>query len=258
MERLERQILQLPLHGVDAETVGEWRVDLERLLRLLDLLLLPQIFDLAQVVQTVRELDQDHAHVLGHRHDQLAVVLGLRLLATLKLDARQLRDTFDELGDLRPELLADVVQLGVGVLDHDVEQRGRDRLVVEPQLCADLGRSPGVEDEILARATLLALVCVRGEEEGPRDQVAVDVGVVRGDVRDQLVDELLVFFLSLKDSHTSSVLRGSGPPSPLSVASLKGRKWRSDDEGVPSMTWYRRRQERRAAARAARVLVALD
>jgi len=40
-----------------------------------------------------------------------------------------------------------------------VEQRGRDRLVVEPQLCADLGRSPGVEDEILARATLLALVC---------------------------------------------------------------------------------------------------
>jgi hypothetical protein len=42
------------------------------------------------------------------------------------------------------------------------------------------------------------------------------------------------------------------------VAYLKGRKQRSDAEHVPFMTWYRRRQERRAAARAARLLVALD
>jgi hypothetical protein len=42
------------------------------------------------------------------------------------------------------------------------------------------------------------------------------------------------------------------------VAHLKGRNVRTDAEHVPSMTWYRRRQERRAAARAARLMVALD
>ena len=42
MERREREVLELPLDAVDAEPVGERRVDLERLLGLLDLLLLPR------------------------------------------------------------------------------------------------------------------------------------------------------------------------------------------------------------------------
>ena len=81
MQRLEREILELPLERVDAEPVRERRVDLERLLRRLHLLLLAEVLDRAHVVQAVRELDQDHARVLGHRHDHLAVVLGLGLLA---------------------------------------------------------------------------------------------------------------------------------------------------------------------------------
>ena len=96
VQRLEREVLELPLERVDAEAVRERRVDLERLLRLLDLLLLAEVLDRAHVVQPVRELDQDHADVLGHRDDHLAVVLGLRLLAALELDPRQLRDAFDE------------------------------------------------------------------------------------------------------------------------------------------------------------------
>jgi len=97
-----------------------------------------------------------------------------------------------------------------------VEQRGGDRLVVELELGADLGGAPGVEHELLARAALLALVCVRREPEGPRDQVAVDVRVVGGHVRDQLIDELLMLFMSLKDGHISSVLRGFSAPFPPS------------------------------------------
>ena len=104
MQRLEREVLQLPLHRVDAEPVCERRIDLERLFRLLDLLLLAEVLDLAQVVQPVGQLDQDHAHVRRHRDDQLAVVLGLRLFAALELNARQLRDALDELRDLVAEL----------------------------------------------------------------------------------------------------------------------------------------------------------
>src|SRR6266851_1073016 len=258
MQRLECEVLELPLHRVDAEPVRKRRVDLQRLRGLLDLLLLAEVLDLAEVVQAVGQLDQDHAHVRRHRDDQLAVVLGLGLFPALELNARQLRHAFDELRDLVAELGADVLQLDVGVLDDVVEERRRDGLVVEAELGADLGCAPGVEHEVLARASLLALVGVGGEEERPPDQVAIDLAVVGGHGRDQLVDELLMLFVSLKDGHTFSVLRGYLAPSPVSGAYLKGRNPRSDAEKVPVMHWYRRRKERRAAVRAARLLLALD
>ena len=100
MQRLEREVLELPLERVDAETMCKRRIDLERLLRRLHLLLLRQVLDRAHVVQAIRELDRDHARVVGHRHDHLAVVVGLRLLAGLELDPRQLRHALDELRDL--------------------------------------------------------------------------------------------------------------------------------------------------------------
>src|SRR5262245_21235361 len=100
MKRLERKLLELPLQRVDAEAMRERRIDLERLARLLELLLLAEVLDRAQVVQAVGELDQDDPQVLRHRDDQLAIVLGLRVLAALELDARQLRDALDELCDL--------------------------------------------------------------------------------------------------------------------------------------------------------------
>ena len=156
VQRLEREVLELPLERVDAEPVRERRVDLERLARLLHLLLLAEVLDRAQVVEAVGELDQDHADVLGHRDDQLPVVLGLGVLAALELDPRQLRDAVDELGDLVAELVLDRLQVGVGVLDDVVEERGGDRLLVEAQLGEDLRDAERVVDELLARAALLA------------------------------------------------------------------------------------------------------
>ena len=49
MQRLEREVLELPLERVDAEPVRKRRVDLERLPRLLDLLLLAEVLDRADV-----------------------------------------------------------------------------------------------------------------------------------------------------------------------------------------------------------------
>ena len=47
-------------------------------------------------------------------------------------------------------------------------------------------------------------------------------------------------------------------PPPSQWPYLKGRNLRSDAEREPFMHWYRRRKERRAAVRAARLLVTLD
>ena len=163
VERPEGEVLELPLERVDAEPVRERRVDLERLARLAHLRLLAHVLDRAQVVEPVGELDQDHADVLGHRDDELAVVLGLRLLAALELDARQLGDALDELRDLLAELGADVVDLDAGVLDRVVEERGGERRLVHPQAGEDLRGAPRVVDELLARAAQLPVVGVRGE-----------------------------------------------------------------------------------------------
>ena len=61
----------------------------------------------------------------------------------------------------------------------------------------------------------------RRELEGAGDQLLVDVGVVRLDVRDQLVDEVLVVPLNVNDSHhfqCTGLPSGRNSPEGLRVA----------------------------------------
>jgi hypothetical protein len=194
VQRLEREVLEFPLEGVDAETVRERCVHLERLLCLLHLLLLAEVLDLAEVVQPVGELDQDHAHVLCHRDDQLAVVLGLGLLPALELHPGQLRHALDELCDLLAELGTDVLELDVRC---PRPRRGGARRRSSRRPAEAARRSwprPTGAARTPPRAALLPLVCLGCEAEGSADQLAVDVRVVCRHVRDQLVDELLMLF----------------------------------------------------------------
>src|SRR4051794_38976856 len=161
----EGEVLELPLHRVDAQPVGDRRVDLEGLLRLLDLLLLAHRADRAHVVQAIGELDEDDPDVRGHRDHHLAVVLGLRLVAARERDAGELRDAVDERRDLVAEAAADLVERGARVLDRVVQQRRAQRLGVEPQAGADLRDPDRVDDEVLARAAALVGVVLAREEE---------------------------------------------------------------------------------------------
>ena len=211
MQRPEREILELPLEGVDAEPVRERRVDLERLARLAHLRLLAHVLDRAHVVEPVGELDQDHADVAGHRDDELAVVLRLRLLAALELDARQLGDALDERRRSRSPNSARMSSISTpGVLDRVVEQRGGDRRLVHPQAGEDLRGAPRVVDELLPGAAQLPVVGLRGELERPHDQVAVELGLVGLELGQQLVDEILVP-LDYRHPH---ILPGSGADPP--------------------------------------------
>ncbi len=173
VQRLEGQVLELPLDRVDAEAVRDRRVDVERLPRLLDLLLLRHRADRAHVVQAIGELDQDDPDVRGHRDHHLAVVLGLRLVARLERKPGQLRDAVDESGDLLAERLLHLLQRGARVLDRVVQQRGAQRLGVEPHAGADLRHADGVDDEVLARLAPL-------------------VGVVRARVDERLLDAIVI------------------------------------------------------------------
>jgi hypothetical protein len=121
VQDLEREVLELPLDRVDPEPVRERRVDLERLARLRELLLLRHRAERPHVVEAVGELDQDDPHVGGHRDHHLPVILRLALVAAREGDPGQLRDPVDEVGDLLAEAVGDLGQAGGGVLDGVVE-----------------------------------------------------------------------------------------------------------------------------------------
>ena len=190
-------------------------------------------------MEPVGELDQDHAHVLRHRHDHLPVVLGLRLLAALEADPRQLGDALDELGDVGPERGPQLVEVGLGVLDHVVQQRRRDRLLVEVELGADQGDAERMVDERLAGAAHLAAVGALGLVEGAADQLLVDARVVGLDACDQLADEVVLMTFGIDDSHGLSVLV------PFRVTGSRRR----DAEEMLSMGPFRRYIERRRVLR---------
>ena len=137
---VEGQILQLILHPLHAEPLGQRRVNIHRLAG--DPAALFVAFDKMQglhVVQTVSELDEQHPDVLGHRQYELAKILGLFRLIGLQLDARQLGHAVDEPADFRAEQPLDVVEGGDCVLDRVVQEAGHDRGAVELHLGEDAG-----------------------------------------------------------------------------------------------------------------------
>jgi len=87
-----------------------------------------------------------------------------------------------------------------------VQERGGNRLLVEPELGADLGGAEGMVDELLARAALLTVVRLGGELEGTANQIPIDLRVVGRHVGEQLLDEVLVPLKGVDNGHLLSVL----------------------------------------------------
>ena len=134
MERLEREVLELPLHLLDTEAVGERRVDLERLGGHPLLLGRRERAHRAHVVQAIRELDQQDPDVARHRHDHLANVLRLGQLPCLELQAVELGEPVDDARHLLAEALLDLLDRLLGVLHGVVQERGLQGGGVEPEV----------------------------------------------------------------------------------------------------------------------------
>jgi hypothetical protein len=89
----------------------------------------------------------------------------------------------------------------------------------------------------------------RGELEGPHDQVAVELGLVRLELSQKLVDEILV---PLDYRHPHILPPGSGDP----PADFVDRKVPAEREDGPSMMIRRCREARRLRL-AARLLLSI-
>ena len=150
------KILQLPLDRVHAQAMCERREDLQRFARLFGGGRRGHEPPRSCVVQPVRELDHEHADVLGHGHDHFAYGLCLGVLAVL--DLVQLGHTVHEHGDLFTEVLGELLQRVVGVL-HGVMQKTRHQgRARHAQFGEDRGDRHRVSDVGIPGLALLSLM----------------------------------------------------------------------------------------------------
>ena len=95
-------------------------------------------------MQPVGNFDENDADVLGHGHEHLADVLHLLVLDAGVLHARELGDALNDVGHSRAEGARNVGVGQRGILDHIVQQRGDDRILIQAHVHRDIRRGDAV------------------------------------------------------------------------------------------------------------------
>ena len=94
----EGQVLQLAVNLVQAQTVGDGRVDFQRFRGDATPLAARHVGHGAHVVGTVGQLDEDDPHIAGHGQQHLAKRLGLVFFAGVEFELVQFGQAIDQLG----------------------------------------------------------------------------------------------------------------------------------------------------------------
>ena len=165
LERLKGEVLKLPLHLPDAETLRQWRVDLKGLARNAPLLLNAERRERAHIVQAVAKLDQHDADVLRHRQEHLADVLRMLLFRGKCGELTQLRDAVHEGGHLVSESFAELGCGDAGVLWDVVQECCGKRGRIKTEIGKDQRSLRRVCHIRLSRSAHLISVRLHGEIE---------------------------------------------------------------------------------------------
>ena len=185
---LEGQVLELLLDGVDAEAVGQGRIDIQRFPGDGGAALLRLMTEGAHVVQAVRQLDEHDADVLGHGQDHLAEGFGLGFLPVGEVHFIQLGDAVHQVRDFPAELLADGIEGDIGaVLDRVVKEARGDGGRVDHELGEDGGDEGRVGEIRLTGLAELAFMRLFGELPGFFHELVAVAGMVFADPAQHLV-----------------------------------------------------------------------
>ena len=177
VQRLERQLLKLPLHHVHAEAMSEGRVDLQRLLRLFCRRLGGHETPRAGIVQAITELDEQNANITAHRDEHLAQRLGLGSGPVVHLI--ELGDTVNEVGDRLSILGSELFERVVRVLDGVMQQRCDKRRGRHAHLRQDGRNGDRMGDIRFTRLAHLPTVVFLGSAVGPLDDTDIRLRMVR-------------------------------------------------------------------------------
>jgi hypothetical protein len=114
-------------------------------------------------------------------------ILRRALILRLRLDLAELGDAVDQPRDILPEQPLDLLRSGDRVLDRVVEDRGRDRLVVELQVGEDPGDFDRMAEIGVARRAELSSMRLHRKDVGAVDQPLIRVRIVGSYLFDELV-----------------------------------------------------------------------
>ena len=120
-------------------------------------------------MQTISQLDQDHADIACHRQQHLAEVFSLMLGLALEFQFVEFGESVDQRGDRRAKALDQFVFKNVLIFHDVMQQRGHDGLRVEFPLGADFSHCNRMRDVWVARASNLTEMHLVGEAVGVLD-----------------------------------------------------------------------------------------
>ena len=216
----EGQVLELPLNGAHAQTVGQGRIHVHGLARLKQATVLAKRRQRTHVVQAVGKFDDDDTDVLGHGEEHLAQRKRLFLVHAIDFDVGELGHAVDKLSHRLAEQARDIGKRGLGILDGIVQQRSAHYVTVHLEISQNNGHLDRMVDVHLARAALLVAVLLGGKAVGLlhlgevvlihifEAQALQLVVAVRHNLGRQLIGMLIV--LHLRERLEGGIMGGTG------------------------------------------------
>ena len=169
MQVLEGEVFQLAVGVVQAHAVGNGRVDFQCLGGDAHLRVTLHVVHGAHVVRAVGQLDQDHAHIVGHGQQHLAKGFGLVFLTAAELQLVQLGHAIHQMRHGGVEILGDLDLGDTAVFHGVVQQGGHQGVGVELPFGAQGGHGDRVGDVGLAALARHAQMRLVGKLVGIAD-----------------------------------------------------------------------------------------
>ena len=166
----ETEVLQFALYLVESESVCQRSIDIE----CLTCNLIPFVGSLStegtHVMEAVGYLDKYDTDVITHREQEFLEVLSLSRSMVTENTTGNLRQSVNDLRNLRTEHIFDVLDCVVGILNYIVEQCRTDGCTAKSNLGTDNpGNSQRVHDVRFAGETTDTFVCLLRKVESLGD-----------------------------------------------------------------------------------------
>ena len=184
----EGKVLQLRLHPVDPQAVGQRCIELQGLLGDVELSLRRLKFQGSHVVDPVRQTDEEDPDIGRHGQDHLPEIFRLSFFLIAEGDLADLGQAVDEKGHILAEGLLDLFQRGQGILDRIVEKTGHDRRRIELHIGQDSAHFHGMGQIGLAGEADLPLMDGGGKNIGLFDHLQFGRGQIGLDLIEDVVD----------------------------------------------------------------------
>ena len=117
-------------------------------------------------MQAVRQLDEQHADILGHGEQEFAQVLRRALVFRHGLDLGELGHAVDQPRHLGSEIGLDILDRGQRVFDRVMKQRGHDCFLIELQISHQTRHFDRMREIGVPARALLGAVFLHGVDIG--------------------------------------------------------------------------------------------